>query len=63
MKLIDLLQIINDNENIIVANSNGYIVSEYNGRDSIDEKYNDCKVLQLCTFQEYILIHIYEYVK
>lgn len=58
MKLIDLLQIIEENENIIVANSNGYIVSEYNGRDSIDEKYNECKVLQLCTFQEYILIHI-----
>lgn len=45
MKLIDLLAICNENTVIVVWDVNDRFVTEYDGKNSIDEKYNDCRVL------------------
>lgn len=45
MKLIDLLAVCNENTVIVVWDVNDRFVTEYDGKNSIDEKYNDCRVL------------------
>lgn len=45
MKLIDLLAVCNENTVIAVWDVNDRFVTEYDGKNSIDEKYNDCRVL------------------
>ena len=35
----------NENYNFYLLNESGDILSYYDGRNSIDEKYNDCKVI------------------
>lgn len=47
MKLIELLAVCNENTVITVWDATDKFVAEYNGKDSIDEKYNNCKVLSI----------------
>lgn len=45
--LIDFLQTIADNYNVVVVDTAENVVSVYDGKDSIDEKYNSYEVLRI----------------
>ena len=44
MKLIDLISIVDENYKVEVYDLNGHKIAEYNGKDGIDEKYNNSEV-------------------
>lgn len=60
MKLIELLTLINEHSNVLLIDTSYEIVSGYNGKDSIDSKYNNCKVREIihATNAIYIMISI-----
>lgn len=60
MKLIELLSLINEHSNVIVIDTSYEIVSGYNGKDSIDNKYNNYKVREIIhsTNAIYVMISI-----
>ena len=60
MKLIELLTIINENSNVIIIDTSYEVVSGYNGKDSIDNRYNNCKVCEIihATNAIYVMISI-----
>ena len=45
--LIDFLQTIADNYNVVIVDTAENVVSVYDGKDSIDEKYNEMDVLRI----------------
>jgi len=45
MKLIDLLAICNENVHMTVCDTDDNLLAVYDGKNSIDEKYNNCNVL------------------
>lgn len=47
MKLITLLEKINDNSRVEVYDNLNNLLSVYDGKNSIDEIYNNCKVKEL----------------
>lgn len=47
MKLIALLERINDNSRVEVYDNLNNLLSVYDGKNSIDEIYNNCKVKEL----------------
>lgn len=47
IKLIDILNITCENENIQVRDFDENILSVYDGKSSIDTKYNDCEIIQI----------------
>ena len=47
MKLYELMGVMSDDINIIVQNEGGDEYGRYDGRESIDERYNDCDVLKI----------------
>ena len=49
MKLIDLLEVCTDNTHVRVLNLEEQEVAEYDGKDSIDPKYNDREVRSVRT--------------
>lgn len=60
MKLIELLTLINEHSNVLLIDTSYEIVSSYNGKDSIDTKYNNCKVCEIihATNAIYVMISI-----
>lgn len=57
MKLINLLEVISENITISIYKDN-YMVCNYNGKDSIDEDWNDYEVLKIEVCENKILIDI-----
>lgn len=57
MKLINLLEVISENITISIY-KDGYMVCNYNGKDSIDEDWNDYEVLKIEVCENKILIDI-----
>lgn len=55
MKLIDLLEKIDESSNVMIWEDNE-VVSSYDGKNSIDEKYNDREVKSISV--GYFLIDI-----
>ena len=48
MKLIDLLEVIDENATIYVTTKTGdKIVATYDGKNSIDPCYNNCEVIKI----------------
>lgn len=47
MKVIDILSIYDENSNLTVVNSDDDWLATYDGKNSIDEKYNDCEVIKI----------------
>ena len=45
MRLIELLSRCSENTVVTVWSNDDRFIAEYNGRDSIDEAYNNCSVL------------------
>lgn len=47
MKLIELLSLISENAHVVVTDRDCKQLSYYDGRNSIDEKYNDVNVIKI----------------
>ena len=47
MKLIDLLSVTSEITNVNVYNLDGDLITFYDGKNSIDEKYNDIEVFEI----------------
>lgn len=59
MKLIDLLEVVNESCHLEVINdSTGEILGLYDGRDSIDVHYNECDVVMIAANSYGIYAHI-----
>ena len=64
MKLIDLLEVVNESCHLEVINdSTGEILGLYDGRDSIDVHYNECDVVKIGTTVITNRCAIYAYIK
>lgn len=47
MKLIDLLSVTNENSNLVLFSLNNKVLDIYDGKNSIDDIYNDYEVIQI----------------
>ena len=47
MKLIDLLSVTNENTNVILFSLNNKVLDIYDGKNSIDDIYNDYEVIEI----------------
>ena len=47
MKLIDLLSVTNENTNVVLFSSNNKVLDIYDGKNSIDNIYNDYEVIEI----------------
>ena len=47
MKLIDLLSVTNENANIVLFSLNNKVLDIYDGKNSIDNFYNDYEVIEI----------------
>ena len=47
MKLIDLLSVTNENTNIVLYDLNNKVLDIYDGKNSIDNIYNDYEVIEI----------------
>lgn len=47
MKLIDVLDVCDENFNVIVKDTEENLLALYDGRDSIPEEYNELNVIQI----------------
>ena len=47
MKLIDLLSVTNENTNVILFSLNNKVLDIYDGKNSIDNFYNDYEVIEI----------------
>lgn len=57
MKVIDILEIVNENTCVHIV-ENEKVVSTYDGKNSIDKKYNDMPVKKIDSILFTILIYI-----
>lgn len=49
LRLIDLLEVMNESETVIVFDHLGDEIARYDGKDSIPEVLNDCVVYKIFT--------------
>ena len=47
MKLVDLLSVTNENTNIVLFSLNNEVLDIYDGKNSIDDIYNDYEVIEI----------------
>ena len=47
MKLIDLLSVTNENTNIVLFSLNNKVLDIYDGKNSVDNFYNDYEVIEI----------------
>ena len=55
MKLIDVLDVCDENFNVIVEDTEGNLLALYDGKDSIPEEYNELNVIQIRPFSEWTI--------
>lgn len=59
MKVIDIISICNDNTKVdIINNDTAEVLTQYDGKNSIDKKYNDCVVKSVNVFNNTLTISI-----
>ena len=59
MKVIDVLSVLGDNIHVVIIDSvSGEIVSTYDGRNSIDESYNNDTVVRIIPNWRYNILEI-----
>lgn len=59
MKVIELLSVLHDSANVRIAdNEHDKVLSYYDGKNSIDEQYNDCEIETVYNDGNYITILI-----
>ena len=47
MKLVDLLSVTNENTNVVLFSSNNKVLDVYDGKNSIDNIYNNYEVIEI----------------
>ena len=47
MKLVDLLSVTNENANVVLFNLNNRLLDIYDGKNSINNIYNDYEVIEI----------------
>ena len=47
MKLIDLLSVTNENTNVVLFDLNNKVLDIYDGKNSIDDIYNEYEVIEI----------------
>lgn len=47
MKLIDLLSVLNENNNVVLFDLNNKVLDIYDGKNSIDDIYNNYEVIEI----------------
>ena len=47
MKLVDLLSVTNENVNVVLFSLNNKVLDIYDGKNSIDDIYNDYEVIEI----------------
>lgn len=57
MKLTDLFNILSEHDNIDVYRDN-VLVAQYDGKNSIDEIYNDCEVVEWDGSERNVIVEI-----
>lgn len=62
MKLIDLLALADENTKVVVCNSEQETIFEYDGKNSIEDCYNNYEVSNVCVRNNklYVVIPHYE---
>lgn len=60
MKLIDVLDVCDENFNVIVEDTEGNLLALYDGKDSIPEEYNELNVLLIRPYSEETITIIVE---
>ena len=55
MKLIDVLDVCDENFNVIVEDTEGNLLALYDGKDSIPEEYNELNVILIRPFSEWTI--------
>ena len=60
MILLDLLYVTSDSTNIYITNTNYDVISCYDGKNSINDIYNECDIVKIWTENDdlYIMIDI-----
>ena len=59
MKVIDIISVCNDNTKVdIINNDTAEVLTQYDGKNSIDKKYNDCVVKSVNVFNNTLTISI-----
>lgn len=58
MRLIDMLSMVDEYTDVEVLDSSGLSVGRYDGRDSIDDKYNDLQVLHVEVVNETLVLWV-----
>lgn len=59
MKLIDLLSLTNENTNVNVYDLEGNLISLYDGKNSIEEEYNEIEIHNIKVNNDMLEITIY----
>lgn len=60
MKLIDLISLFDENKYVNVHNADGDLLCMYNGRDSVDDRYNGCEVIAISVWGHTLIVTIAE---
>lgn len=58
MKLIDFLNVASEYRKIVIRNVNGENTAIYDGKNSIDEKYNDKEILCVSAEDNNIIVYV-----
>ena len=58
MKVIDFISLFDENKNLIVKNSENEIISIYDGKNAIDEIYNNCIILEITVENGIVTIYV-----
>lgn len=58
MKLIDLLEVIDDNQDVIITDANNNEIAKYDGNDSIPDRYNNDRIISVSEYKHQIRIQI-----
>lgn len=63
MKLIELLEITSESTNVFVRDTNGNDLAMYDGKNSIDEIFNNCKIIDMQISDNWLVVIIENNVK
>lgn len=58
MTLLDFMCVANENKTVYVYNPDFEMVASYDGKNSIDEEFNDCNVLEISTIANCLLVTV-----
>lgn len=62
MKLIELMEVVNENKTLKIFDYQSYyLLSMYDGKNAIDEKYNSWQIIKIEPFNDELIVYIDEF--